>query len=207
MLRILVVGLIFGMLVGLTGCQTVPVQTDQQPEGQWQAKALVRDKRAGNSAVVSLDINAKQNEQKLRMDVTAALGHPVASLVLNGDQLTYVLIENKTYYKGPATASALKPVLTLPMDPKILFNVMFDLAIEDKSWTCTKDSKGYLTECKDLAAELTIKWSERKGRRKLVNLDHSTASVQINVSSYQPKVEARDKLFELNPPKSFKSLR
>lgn len=194
-------------LVLLSGCMSAPMKFDKQAEGQWQAKALVRDKRAGKSAVVSLDINARQADQKLRMDVTAALGHPVASLVLSGDQMTYVLIENKQYYKGNATASALKPVLSVPLDPKLLYNVMFDVPIEDKSWTCTKDNKGYLSECKDVAGEMTIKWSERKGRRRLINLDHSSGSIQINVSSFQPKVEDRAQLFELNPPKSFKSLR
>ena len=202
----LILGLGWGTVL-LTSCQMAPVRVDKQTQGQWQAKALVRDKNAGKSAVVGLDINANQAEHKLRLDVTAALGHPVASLVLEGDQLTYVLLENKQYYKGPATAVALKPILSLPMDPQLLFNVLFDVPITDKSWTCTKDNKGYLSDCKTVGGDLSIRWSDRKGGRKLIHLDHASGSAQINVSSFQPKVEDRPRLFELIPPKSFKSLR
>ncbi|MGE0764120.1 MAG: hypothetical protein AB7N80_12640 [Bdellovibrionales bacterium] len=198
--------LVFMAVSGLSACVTAPVRYDLQLEGQWQAKALIRDKRAGKSAVVGLDINAIR-EQQMRMDVTAAMGHPVASLVMNGNAMTYVLIEQKQYYKGAATAGALKPILAMPLEPKLLYNVMFDLPIADKSWTCTSDNKGYLSECKNMGSETTIRWSERQGRRKLISLDHASGSVQISVSKFQPKVEDRAQLFELLPPKSFKALR
>lgn len=190
----------------LSSCATGPLRYDQQPEGQWQAKALIRNKKEGKSAVVGLDINAVQL-QKLRMDVTAALGHPLASVVMDGDHLTYVLMESKQYYQGQASDSSLKPLLALQINPRLLYNVLFDLPIEDKSWTCTKDSSGFLSECKNLGEQTLIRWSERKGRRKLVRLENSTGMVQINVSGFQPKVEDRAQLFTLKPPKSFKPIR
>lgn len=193
-------------LVILNGCQTSAIRYDQAKEGRWQAKALVRDKKEGRSAVVALDVNARQSQQ-LRMDVTAAMGHPVASLVLAGDQLSYVLIESKQYYKGAATASALKPILSVPMDPKLLYNIFFDLPVAEKSWTCSKDNKGYLVECKDGASETTIRWGERQVKRKLVTLDHASGTVQVNVSDFQPKVEDRADLFELTTPKTFRAIR
>jgi hypothetical protein len=187
-------------MFGLAGCQTAPVRYNEQNEGQWAAKALVRNKREGRSAIVHLDVNAVQKE-KLRMDVTAALGHPVASLVINGKRLTYVLIDSKQYYQGEPTSAALKPVLGVPLNPKLLYNVFFDLPIEDKSWTCTQDKSGYLIECREAGTELVIRWGERQGRRKLVTIDHPIGLVQINVSSFQPKVGAN---FELTPPKGFR---
>lgn len=190
----------------LAGCASAPVRYDQQGEGQWQAKALIRDTRAGKSAIVNLDVNAVKNE-KLRMDVTAAMGHPVASLVMDGDKMTYVLMETKEFYSGAPTESAMKPVLQAPIDPKLLYNVFFEIPIEDKSWSCTKDKNGFLVECAKANGDVIIQWTERKGRRKLVKLEHPRGVMQINVSSFQPKVEARAQLFELNPPKTFKQVR
>jgi hypothetical protein len=187
----------------LAGCQTGPLRYADQKEGQWQAKALVRDKSAGKSVIVNLDVNAIQRE-KLRMDVTAALGHPVASLLLDGDSLTYVLLESKQYFRGPSGSQAFRPVLSIPLDPRLLHNVFFDLPIEDKSWSCTMDKKGYLAECREAASNLVIKWSDRQGRKKLISVEHPQGLVQINVNSFQPKVEAK---FELNPPKSFRAIR
>lgn len=187
----------------VSGCATKPLRYDQQKEGNWQAKALLRDKRAGQSTIVHLDVNAIQNE-KLRLDVTAALGHPVASLVMDGDQLTYVLMESKQYYQGASTATALKPVLAVPLSPRLLYNIFFDLPIEDKSWSCTQDKEGYLSECREAGSETVVRWTGRQGRRKLVSVEHPNGLVQINVSAFQPKVEAK---FELNPPKRFKAIR
>jgi hypothetical protein len=195
----------FGVLAaifGLVGCQG-PLKYSKEKQGQWQAKALVRNKKESQSAIVNLDVNAVQKE-KLRVDVTAALGHPVASLVLDGDKLTYVLIESKQYYQGQPTAAAIKPILGVALNPSLLFNVFFDLPIEDKSWSCTEDKKGFLTECRTDAADIAIRWGERHGRRKLVTIENPTGLVQINVSSFQPKVGAN---FELTPPKSFRAIR
>ncbi len=186
----------------LAGCQTA-TRYAQVPQGQWVAKALVRDKQAGKSAIVNLDVSAIKNE-KLRMDVTAALGHPVAALVMDGNKLTYVLLESKQYYQGAPSAQALKGVLPIPLDPRLLYNVFFDLPVEDKSWSCTSDKSGYLAECREASGDLLIKWSQRQGRKKLISIEHPQGLVQINVNSFQPKVEAK---FELIPPKSYKALR
>lgn len=193
-------------LLVVTACQMAPLRYEQQEQGQWQAKALIRDSKAGKSAIVHLDINAIQSD-KLRMDVTAAMGHPVASVVMNGDKLTYVLMETKEFYRGAPTEASLRPVLAAALDPKLLYNVLFDLPIESKSWSCTKDAKGYLSECRRTDGEMTIRWTERKGRRKLVNIEHAQGMMQINISEFQPKVEARAQLFELNPPKTFRQIR
>lgn len=202
MLQIRALSVLFTSVV-LAGCQTGPLRYSQEAEGQWQAKALVRDKSAGKSVIVHLDVNAIQS-QKLRMDVTAALGHPVASLLLEGESLTYVLMESKQYYKGQPSSQAFRPVLSIPFDPRLLYNAFFDLPVEEKSWSCTKDKNGYLLECRDGVTNMVMKWSDRHGRRKLIHVEHPQGTVQIHVNSFQPKVEAK---FELIPPKSFKAIR
>lgn len=197
---------IFGIVFFMVGCQTAPVRYEAQNEGYWQAKALVRDKKAGQYAVVNIDINAIKNE-KLRMDITAALGHPVAVVLVDTKTVNYVLFEQKQFYKGSGGAQSLKSLIKVPLDPHIMNNLMFDLPIEEKSWVCTRDKKDYLAECRSEAEGLDIKWSDRKLQRKRITVEHALGSVQINVTEYKSKVETRDHLFELNPPKSFTPIR
>lgn len=194
------------LAISFMGCQTAPFRYENQNEGNWQAKALVRDKKAGQYAVVNLDVNAVKNE-KLRMDITAALGHPVAVVLVDSKSINYVLFEQKQYYKGSAGAQTLKSLIKVPLDPRYVNNIMFDLPIEDKSWVCTRDKANYLSECHSEADGLDIKWSDRKLQRKRITIEHALGSVQINVTEYKSKVETRDHLFELNPPKSFTPIR
>jgi hypothetical protein len=190
----------------LVACQTTPVRYEHETQGQWQAKALVRDKSERRSAIVNLEIRSIKHD-KFRMDVTAALGHPVASLVIDGKEMTYVLFETKQYFRGTPSSASLKPVINVPLDPRIIDNIFFDEPITEKEWTCTRDRHNYLAECRRLTSDLVITWSERKGRRKLVNIENGTTLVQINVTSFQPKVEQNPNPFILNPPKSFKMIR
>ena len=198
--------LLFPALFIVLGCQVAPTRYSEMKEGQWEARALIRDKRSRKSFIVNLDINAVQKE-RMRVDVTAALGHPVASMVLQGSNLSYVLIETQEAYKGPAKAEALRPVLSIPLTPKYLYSVLFDFPIEDKRWTCTKTSDGFIEECKDRQSKTIVRWKDRKGRRKTVYIEHPTAALQINFNSFQPKVESRDNLFGLKIPDNFKLLR
>jgi len=199
-------GLLFlGGALFISGCAIAPTRYEEVKEGQWEARALIKDKRSRKSYIVNLDINAVQKE-RMRVDVTAALGHPVASMVLEGSNLSYVLLETQQAYKGPAKPEALRPVLSVPLSPKYLYSVVFDTPIEDKRWTCTRSSGGFIEECQNLGANMVVRWKDRKGRRKTVFIEHPTATLQINFNSFQPKVEARKNLFGLKIPDNFKIL-
>lgn len=191
----------------LVSCQTTPTRYSVQNEGHWQAKSLIRDKVAGRSAVVALDINAKRESRQMRIDIQAALGHPVGVMAMNEDRLTYVVFEEKRYYSGSASSASLKPLIGVPLDPQILFNILFDLPIPNKDWTCSQDAKGFLKECRQTSQGLSIRWDERRGQRRSIFVEHSAGQLQLNLDHYQPKVEERAKLFEINPPKSFKPIR
>lgn len=190
----------------LVGCQTAPFQFSTQDEGQWQAKAVVKNHVTKQSGVVSIDINAKKQKQ-IRLDITAVLGQPVASLVLNSDQLTYVLIDQKQYYQGPSEPQALKAILPVSIHPDILYSIVFETPITDKSWVCDRDRMGILKTCQQASTGTRIVWSDRKGIRKTVKIENQVGVVQLQFQSFQPKVEQRDNLFVLTPPKSFKSIR
>ncbi len=197
--------LLAGALI-VAGCQTVPTKYNQVDEGQWRAKALIRDLAQSRSYIVNINFNLMRN-QSARMDVTTALGTGVASLTVDNKEVRYILVDSKRFYFGAPQADVMRPILAIPFDPRWLQNVLLDEPIEGRNWTCVKDSAGWLSECKESASGLTVTWSGRRGEKKSILLSHAKASVQINVQSFKPKVEDRVNLFNLEAPQGYQKFR
>lgn len=195
--------ILFVSLIFVAGCQLMPTDYTTHNEGQWGSKVLVKDKVKSKSFIVNVDIQAVK-DKKLRMDVTAALGTPVAALVMDDDDVKYILFRQKRFYEGRATSRALKPILSIPLNPRLLYNLLFDQPIADKNWSCTKDEKGFLAACESPMEGLKVTWKDRKGRRKAIYVEHEKAEIQMNISSFTPRA---DEVFSLKAPKSFKKYR
>lgn len=195
-----------GFLI-LTGCQMSPTQYDQVSEGQWEGRILIKDKSKNKSYIVSVDIAAIKESQKLRMDVAAALGTPVATVAVSGQQTEYILFRQKAFYQGKTQPKVLKPILAINMDPRLLFSLLFEDEPQGGGWKCLRDDKDFLKQCENKAAGLSLEWIERKGARKTIEIQHARSSLQINLNSFQPKVVEKADLFNLNAPSGFKSYR
>lgn len=190
----------------LTSCSTTPKRLANVTEGHWKARALIKDLEQGRSYIVNLDMNAIRSE-RARMDVTSTLGTGVASLAVDAKEVRYILFDSKKFYFGSPQPDVMRPILAIPFDPRWLHNILFDEPIAEKSWTCENDNSGFLKECRDSASGLKITWFAREGDRKSVLLQHTKATVQINVRSFQPKVEDRKNLFVLEAPAGYQKLR
>lgn len=194
------------LVVGLFGCAKAPVRSGNFSEGNWKAKALVKDKEQSRSFIVNLNFNAIKNE-KARMDVTSTLGTGVAALVVEPSEVRYIIVDSKRYFYGQPQPDVMRPILAVPFDPRWLHNLLFEIPIQDKSWSCTQDRKGWLKECQDSVSGARLTWSARTGAKKTLRIDHEKASVQINVLSFKPKVEDRKNLFLLEAPEGYQKLR
>lgn len=178
---------------------------DDIQEGHWKAKALIKDKEQSRSYIVNMNLNAKRDDNA-RMDVTSALGTGVASLVLDAKEVKYVLFDSKRFYFGQPSAEVMRPILSIPFDPRWLHNILFEIPLPEKSWTCVK-TDGWLSECKDSVTGVKVSWSARQGPKKTILIEHTKASVQINVNNFEPKVEDRKNLFVLEAPNGYQKLR
>ena len=190
----------------LSACRSTPVRMANLNEGNWRAKALIKDLEQSRSYIVNLNINAVRDE-RARMDVVSALGTGVASLLADAKEVRYVLLDSKRYYFGNPSPEVMKPILAIPFDPRWLHNIMFEVALPEKTWTCSKDAEGWMKDCKDSATGLKITWSARQGEKKTILIEHHKATVQINVQSFKPKVEDRKNLFQLEAPAGYQKLR
>src|SRR4051812_36588867 len=124
--------IIFCSAALLSACASIPQKYAGVQEGQWKAKALIKD--AEHSYIVNLNLNVKKGEAT-RMDVTTTLGTGVASLVADNKDVRYTLYESKRFYFGSPQPGVMRPILAIPFDPRWLQNILFDTAIPEKSWT------------------------------------------------------------------------
>jgi hypothetical protein len=192
--------------LSLFGCAGAPVKMTNVNEGHWRARALIKDLEQSKSYIVNLNINAVR-DQRARMDVTSTLGTGVASMLVDQKDVRYVLLDSKRFYYGNSQPDVMRPILSIPFDPRWLHNILFDETLPEKSWTCVRDGGGLLKECKDSILNLKISWSNRQGEKKTILIEHPKATVQINVQSFKPKVEDRKNLFQLEAPAGYQKLR
>ncbi len=163
----------------------------------------MRDKKEAKSGIVNIQVKAIF-DQKLRMDILSPIQTHIASVALKGDELSYLIVAEKRGYRGMSSPAAMMPVLRIPLDPKLLYNVFFDKPIADKNWSCTEDEKGMPKECKQLRGGMKITWTSREGVKRILEIDHPKAFLQINIHSFDGSVKADDPKFDLKIPDSFK---
>jgi len=194
-----------GPVLLLTACQTAPVRMNDVQAGHWKGKALIKDKEQSRSYIVHLNLNAERGA-RARMDVTSALGTGVASLIADTKEVRYILFDSKRFYYGQPHPEVMRPILALPFDPRWLHNILFEIPFSEKSWSCTT-ADGWLKDCRDSVTGLKITWSSRQGPKRTIFIEHPRASVQINTTSFEAKVEDRKNLFVLEAPSGYTKLR
>ena len=189
--------LVLGFLV-LASCASKPVAfNSEKEEGQWEAKAQIRDLQKGSSNTVSLDVMSVRN-QDLRMEVTGTLGIHVASFLLNESEVSCAIHTQKRFYSGPVSETALRPLLKADVDPRWLYGVFFDEPI--KGWKCS----GSPVEKCQKSDGTQIVWSDRKGENKRITISNSQFELQILVKNFMTKVQSPDRAFKLEPPESYR---
>ena len=104
----------------LSACQTLPnrvYKTSELKEGEWSAKAMVRDKRKKSNNYLRMDLSAVRTSH-LRMDVTAtSLGIHLATFVMNKGKTRYLLSREKKFFKGPTGPEMMDALVKVPLNP------------------------------------------------------------------------------------------
>lgn len=198
--------LLIALLLSLAACQTAPVNYSKKNQGYWKAKALIKDKKNQNSHIVYLEINAVKNKM-LRMDIISPLGSHLASIILNKNKASYLDLDKKRIYVGRASAKNMKRVTSVPVDPTLFYNVIFDIPVRKKTWNCVKGEGGNLKSCVDLKTNTKVSWGRTTDAKKSVNIENKQVKLQINFKSFQDKLEARSNLFEFKKIPGFKYIK
>lgn len=196
---------LFASAVTFFGCATfAPQDFSKYKEGEWQAKALVRDKKQSRSGIINLKIKALDG-RKLRIDATSPVGTHLASVLLQDGELEYLSVQDKTLYKMRADRESLRRLLKVPLDPPVLYNILFDRGIADKNWSCSEDQKGRPQSCVELRTKLRVEWAQREGVKRVIDVEHPDATLQMNLYGFKKQVVDPQNAFQLKVPPSFKA--
>lgn len=190
---------IFFILILLAACASkppVPYEAEKN-EGQWEAKAQLRDFEKGTTNNLSLEVMAYR-DQALRMEVTGPLGVHVASVLLKGSDIKYAAHTQKRFFSGPVSESSLRPILRADLDPRWLYGVFFDEPLN--GWKCEGDP---IEKC-EKANLATILWSERNGEKKRITIKNPKFELQILVKDFTTKVQSPERIFSLESPENYK---
>jgi outer membrane lipoprotein-sorting protein len=192
----------------LSSCGTTAARqdiTELSKEGSWSAKTLVQEKKSHKSHQLDLDFVAKR-PRKVRMEATTpGLGIHVATFVLNGGQMSYLLPREKKYVTGPATDSAMRNLLHVPISGDDLIDLLFDRPLDGDRWNCKRNVDEALEKCELKAGEVSINWSDRKVDRRVIEINSNDARVTMSLSENPSKVQLQDSVFELSAPDGFKT--
>ncbi len=188
----------------LVGCATTaPQNFSEYNEGEWDGKVLVHDKKESKSAIVNVKVKAV-NGERLRIDVTSTMGTHLASLLVVGDNLEYLDMNEKSVLRAKANRVSLRDLLRVPIEPQALYSVFFDKMPAGKNWVCIADAQKLVKSCHDSKTGLKIDWISRDGRKRTIGFEHTQASVQMSLFDFESKVKDPEKAFTLKVPSSFK---
>lgn len=188
----------------LLACATKPrPESPLVNKGRWESKVKIIDlDRGGAVHSLSVDILGEKRGP-MRLEITALLGLPVASYVMDSNQFRCAVYRQKKFFVGPLDKAALRPVLKYPVSPDIIRSVTFDLPMEDKSWICKADDAGLVSECVSPVDQIKMQW-KRDGRRKTVLVQGPGFKMDWFFEAPSEENQFRPGLFELEPPPGFK---
>lgn len=196
------------LLTFVLGCASQPVSPGSSPKNglrQWEGKAQLFDRAKDRKHTVDMDLLA-EGQKRLRLDVAGSFAVSVAAAVVNGDQMTCLLPRQKRFYQGPASAEALSAALQAPLDPQILYSVLWDEKIRAPGWSCEMAGSHLPQQCENPKTSQKVIWAKRADNRKKVSIIDPRFEVELSLNEIQPKVQDLDRAFTLNIPPDYKAI-
>jgi hypothetical protein len=192
------------------GCQSAPkkivgteLKDSTKTSGQWEAQALIANLTSKESQIVKLDI-INQGITNVRVEVSTSMGFHLASFVIKEKQLQYILPKIKSYYSGPMSVEAFRPVLKINLDPRLVMAAIANISYPD--WSCL-EVKGKLAQCTTKSNQ-KINWEYLdQSPLKKVKISDSKFEVQVAFKSYENKESINEKIFNLKFPSDYTLIR
>jgi hypothetical protein len=197
-------------VLGLVACGTHQIKTGEGRQAgkltQWESKAVIRDLRKNESHTVDIDILANAPTQ-LRLEISALMGMQVASLVLNQDDLRYVIYSQKRFFQGRASESSFLPLMNVPLHPRNFLNLITDVPLKGPGWQCKNGGDGLVSECVQSTRELKVTWQDRtpEGQKKVL-ISGPKFEMRWLFRPPQTEVQFKPETFRLEPPADFKTV-
>lgn len=189
------------------GCASKQLKSIEASDAaSWETKAQIRDLKRNKEQTVSIDLYAVKNKN-LRMEVSATLGYQVASVVMNPEQISYVVYPQKRFYEGKNSDNAFAKVLGISIHPMNLSNIAFEVPVRGKGWSCSQNESGLLKSCENKDNKTQVQYLSREEGRKKVRISSPNFEMiwvlEAPDTSFQPKPE----IFTLKVPNGYREIK
>jgi len=176
-------------------------------QGQWQGKALVRNWKTGKNGVLTVDILAREPGQ-LRMEITGSFGVHIASVALNGSEVSTILTQEKRFVSASSGEDALVRLVPVRIPPNALLAILFERELPENDWKCDRISESKLSAfCAHRSGDVAVKWLERNGLSRRLKISAKEADIEMVIDEAKSKVELNDEAFRLSAPNGYKQER
>lgn len=172
--------------------------------GKWEGTLQIINEQNGKKQKVDLDIYSILN-QKMRIDVTALLGLPVASMLLDSKSMRVLSFAEKTVYEGIPTPERLAKALKVPMDAQLLYAIVN--GARPLGWDCQSIlNSGVAVGLKCLGPKETAlesMGSTKMDRKTILRAERKTLEFELTYKGLDFGLP-EDQVFELRTPRNFK---
>jgi hypothetical protein len=200
---ILGLGLVWMVALSFTACVMSPKKFDTHNEGEWGGKIRLINTKTSDSLVARIKVRV-QDQKYFRLDVVSALGDPWLSMLMKDQGIEALVPSEKKVIRGPANKSMMNELVQVPLDPKVLYDIMFDRAFANKDWTCVKTKAGVLESCFDSKRTVEVNWRNREGKNRTIDIKSKSASVQMLLNDFDARVSSHEKAQKIAVPSSYK---
>lgn len=191
------------------GCQTKSVKPEVVMNAKGpvkaKAKAQLKDLRKGNVHYIDIDILA-QRDQRLRMDMRATLGVLVASIAIQGEEISYLVPHKKALYTGVVSERSFKPLGSMQIHPKVFYSLVFDEPMKFGDWLCQKDAQGRPLSCESKSLNSKVEWQDRSSGQLKIFISSLTFEMTWILKSAEEDRTLTASDFSLKKPEGFNSV-
>ncbi len=167
-------------------------------------KALIEDKKKSSSNSVSMDVFYTTNGV-IRIEVEALLGYRLGSLLMNKNQIQYILYPQKTFVQGPFASQTLKPLFKNEIDPRWIEAAILDTDLTTLGFSCLQ-KKPELKVCQSELAEVSVelKTEKKKSPLKKIIIENDQMKFIWVFKSIQKHRKSYNETFVLSKPEEYR---
>lgn len=184
----------------IVGCATNDKALNEDDIRYADTKALIEDKQKASSNSVSMDVFYTTNGV-IRIEVEALLGYRLGSLLMNKNQIQYILYPQKTFVQGPFASQTLKPLFKNEIDPRWIEAAILDTDLTTLGFSCLQ-KKPELKVCQSELAQVSVE--TKKSPLKKIIIENDQMKFIWVFKSIQKHKKSYNETFVLSKPEEYR---
>lgn len=187
----------------ITGCESAPTR-NLTPEGAYliDSKAQIRNQDETNNVKIQI---AVWPQRAIRLEITAALGVSVASVLFRPNEIIYALHAQKQYVRGPFHEKTLYPIFKKNIDPRIFWRVASNQNLTNLNFKCSFNAESKPMLCESIDG-VQIKWTYEASPRKRIDIISNRFEMNWLFKDQNPLSESQNETFVLKKPASYQEI-